>query len=101
MLDSPLALPSPRVDTPAPDICPDLSPICAKSIDFDEDGLTSRCISFLRVEPWSAFSKWVAGCRGVHHIIEMRSIDASRPCGSKAGKFIEFGQLIVEIRAGS
>jgi hypothetical protein len=31
----------------------------------------------------------------------MRSIDASRPCGSNAGIFIEFGQLMVETRAVS
>eukprot|EP00978_Attheya_sp_CCMP212_P010391 scaffold25182_cov74-Attheya_sp.AAC.1 len=29
--------------------------------------------------------------------IRIDSIDASRPCGSNAGIFIEFGRLIVEI----
>eukprot|EP00978_Attheya_sp_CCMP212_P009701 scaffold23096_cov32-Attheya_sp.AAC.1 len=54
-------------------------------------------VAFLKSEV--SFQSYPAVCAEsiVLISITIRSIDSSRPCGSNAGKFIEFALLIVEI----
>eukprot|EP00978_Attheya_sp_CCMP212_P033642 scaffold136770_cov31-Attheya_sp.AAC.2 len=52
---------------------------------FDQS-FSGEKYSHFKVMPWT-----------VWEFPRISSIDASRPCGSNAGKCIEFGQLIVEI----